>query len=432
MNQHFEHSEPTSPRILAFAYACYPGRGSEPGAGWNLARMLARIGDAVVLTTPLGRAAIESVLPTMPERARLRFVYVDVPHCGGLRPSPRRHRLNYLLWQCAAFKQARNLQRDRRFDLVWHLTIASVWFGSVASLVGPTYIYGPVGGGTEPPWRLVPSLGLQGALYEAARTTVHLLQRYVNPLARVSLRRAHLILVQNQQTLERLPRRLQAKAQVFSNAISPHPQPTVNRESGQHPTAVYAGELRAFKGACFAIRALAACPEWRLLICGTGPDERRLRRLATRLEVTERVSFLGWLPRSRILRLMRDEAHVLVFPSLHEEAGAAVVEALSHGLAVICTDQGGPVALAGPAARTLPTRGGGRRLVDRLAASLRPTTAEERANAYSRAQELSLEARASELARILRQRSLIVAEGPRHLGDPGTEVVDSPTTNGIR
>jgi glycosyltransferase involved in cell wall biosynthesis len=431
MNQHFEYSEPASPRILAFAYACYPDRGSEPGAGWNLARMLARIGDTVVLTTPLGRAAIESVLPTMPERASLRFVYVDVPLRSGLKPRPRHDRLNYLLWQCAALKQAWNLQREQRFDLVWHLTIASVWFGSVASLVGPTYIYGPVGGGTQPPWRLVPALGLQGALYEAARTTVHLLQRYLNPLARVSLRRAYLILVQNQQTLERLPRRLRGKAQIFSNAIGPYPLPRVSRESGQHPTAVYAGELRAFKGACFAIRALATRPEWRLLICGTGPDERRLRRLATRLGVAERVSFLGWLPRSGILRLMRDEAHVLVFPSLHDEAGAAVVEALSHGLAVICIDQGGPVALAGPAARTLPTRGSSRRFVDRLAANLRPTTDGERANAYSRAQELSLETRASELARILRERSLIVADGARHLSDTGTEVVDSPTTNGI-
>ena len=37
-------------RILAFAYACEPARGSEPGAGWAWARMLARLGETWVIT----------------------------------------------------------------------------------------------------------------------------------------------------------------------------------------------------------------------------------------------------------------------------------------------------------------------------------------------------------------------------------------------
>jgi glycosyltransferase involved in cell wall biosynthesis len=49
---------------------------------------------------------------------------------------------------------------------------------------------------------------------------------------------------------------------------------------------------------------------------------------------------------------MRSEADVLLFPSLREEAGWVVVEALASGLPVVCLDRGGPRALGGDAALT--------------------------------------------------------------------------------
>jgi glycosyltransferase involved in cell wall biosynthesis len=43
---------------------------------------------------------------------------------------------------------------------------------------------------------------------------------------------------------------------------------------------------------------------------------------------------------------MREEADVLLFPSLHDEASWVVVEALSQGLPVLCLDHGGPPVVA--------------------------------------------------------------------------------------
>jgi glycosyltransferase involved in cell wall biosynthesis len=51
---------------------------------------------------------------------------------------------------------------------------------------------------------------------------------------------------------------------------------------------------------------------------------------------------------------MRTEADVLLFPSLREEAGWIVVEALASGIPVVCLDRGGPPVLAGNAALTAP------------------------------------------------------------------------------
>ena len=60
-------------RILAFAYACEPGQGSEPGAGWAWSWMLARPGETWVITRPDDRAASEvpaEALPRPPDAAR--------------------------------------------------------------------------------------------------------------------------------------------------------------------------------------------------------------------------------------------------------------------------------------------------------------------------------------------------------------------------
>jgi glycosyltransferase involved in cell wall biosynthesis len=338
-------------RILAFAYACEPDRGSEPGAGWSLARILARMGDTWVITRANNRAAIDAALPGVPERDRLHFVYVDLPaRLRGWKRGRRGIHLYYLLWQLAALQAARRLHRALGFDLVWHLTLANVWFGSVAPLVGPPAVYGPVGGGARVPWRLLPVLGGRGMAAEAARTSVELGARYVNPLARMTWRRSRLILVQNPETLGWLPRRHRARAELLQNVVLDLPPAAPRRRDRPGPpTAAYAGDLLPLKGVALALRALAELPGWRLLVAGAGADEPRLRRLAGQLGLDGRVRFLGWLPRPELLELLRAEVDVFLFPSLRDQAAWAVAEARTLGLPVVCLDVGGPPLLAGRA-----------------------------------------------------------------------------------
>jgi glycosyltransferase involved in cell wall biosynthesis len=395
-------------KVVAFAYACEPGEGSESAAGWGSARMLARLGEIWVITLPLGRRAIESRLADLPERENLHFVYVDLP--SWLSFSSWRHRgirLRYLIWQLYALRAARRLHREQSFDLAWHLTFANAWLGSLAGSVGPPFVYGPVGGTGRVPWRLFTTLGLAGAGYELVRLTAQMCGRYLNPLARIAWLRANVILAQNQSTVAWLPRRHRTKALVFPHAVlddaPPLPAPTTKGAL----TAVYAGRLLAFKGLALAIRAVAAVPQWRLIICGSGPDEARLRRVVSRLGVDDRVEFRGWLAQDEVRSAM-NQADVLLFPSLHDEAPFAVVEALGAGLEVICLDLGGPPALIGPAGSVVPANGTSRQVIDSLAAELR-----ERADArggqtrtpVDRASEFVVERRAGRLRELLEGRT---------------------------
>jgi glycosyltransferase involved in cell wall biosynthesis len=356
-------------RILAFAYACEPGQGSEPGAGWAWSRMLARLGEAWVITRRDYQAAIEHALRSVPERDNLKFVYVDLPEqVRSWQRGLRGLRVYYLLWQIAALREARRLRRSMRFDLVWHLTWANAWYGSLAALAGRPFVYGPVGGCVDPAWRLLPQLGWSGAAYEIGRVIARGTARYLNPLARLSWNQADLILAQNAETRSWFPRTHRAKARLFPNAVireelmAADPQP----ERSGPPCAVYVGRLEPWKGVFLCLRALAVLPGWTLVICGSGNDERRLHRLARRLGVEDRVEWLGWLPQEHVLRRVA-EADVFLFPCLREEAGAVIAEARAVGLPVVCLARGGPRLLAGPDGTWAADFGGVAAIAQRLA-----------------------------------------------------------------
>jgi glycosyltransferase involved in cell wall biosynthesis len=235
--------------------------------------MLARIGEAWVITRSSNRDAIERYVSEIPEGENLRFIYVDLPSWA--RFWKRRNkgaRLYYLLWQVAALSRALNLRRQSSLDVVWLLTWANAWIGSFAGFIPKPFVYGPVGGGVGMDLKFAPVLGVRGTLYELARTVARSVARYANPLARLAWRRAELILVQNPETLAWLPSRHRQKAVVFPNVVLDREPVSGSRSRPQPPlTALFAGRLVPLKGLALALRALALLPAWRLTVCGKGP-----------------------------------------------------------------------------------------------------------------------------------------------------------------
>jgi glycosyltransferase involved in cell wall biosynthesis len=388
-------------RIVAFAYACEPESGSEPGAGWMWARMLARLGETWVLTRENNREAIEAVLPAIAERDRLHFEYLDLPSWARFwKRGLRGVHPYYVLWQIAALRRARALNEARRFDLAWHLTFANAWVGSTAALLGTGFVYGPVGGGVKTPWKLIPTLGPRGCLQELLRVTVRGAARYGNPLARLSWYRADLILVQNHETREWLPRRHRAKVEVFPNAVLEALDRTRAPRAAHGKTALFAARLSPWKGGGLAVRVIARLPGWRLVVVGSGPDAARLRRLASRLGVTDRVQYVGHVPRARLFDLMLGEADVLLFPSMHEDAGWVVAEAGSCGLPVVALDRGGPPLLGAVVARP----GTVDETIERLATCVTTVKRERRAAA-----DFDLDGRAGQLEELMLRRGILPA-----------------------
>ena len=83
--------------------------------------------------------------------------------------------------------------------------------------------------------------------------------------------------------------------------------------------------------------ALADRPRWNLALAGQGPDEERLRQLATELGVADRVYFVGEIAPERVGTFLAC-LDVFVFPSRAETFGLAAVEAAHAGVPVVAND----------------------------------------------------------------------------------------------
>jgi glycosyltransferase involved in cell wall biosynthesis len=372
--------------------------------------MLATFGDVWVITRENNRAAVEAALPTTSERDALHFVYVDLPPWARFwKRGQRGIRAYYVLWQLAALARARRLVDEISADLVWHLTLANAWIGSTAPLVGLPFVYGPVGGGVGTPWRMLDGAPASAVAYEATRTAARAFGRFVNPVSRLAWSRATVILVQNRDTKGWLPRRHRDKVVVFPNVVLDDDVLSPSSEARSQPTqtALFAGRLLFWKRADLAIEAVARADGWHLLVCGRGPDEERLQRVAEKLGATSRISFLGWTPRQHLLELMRARADLLLFPSMHDEAGWVVAEALANGLPVVCGDRGGPPAIAGAAGVVVDmttAAGTAAQLARALAEGRFPSSDTARRHA----EEFTFDAQTERLRSVIRRAGLVV------------------------
>lgn len=89
------------------------------------------------------------------------------------------------------------------------------------------------------------------------------------------------------------------------------------------------------------IEAMPALPqEVEFLVYGIGPDEEKLRALAERLGVSERVRFMGQIGHADMPRMLA-ACDVFIRPSRSEGMGNSFIEAMAARLPVIATQEGG-------------------------------------------------------------------------------------------
>jgi len=108
------------------------------------------------------------------------------------------------------------------------------------------------------------------------------------------------------------------------------------------PVFAYLGRLKRYKAVDLVLRgfARAAIPGARLEIAGAGDYRPALERLASSLDLGDRVTFLGRISEAEKLRLLR-RAWALVFTSPKEGWGITNLEAAASGTPVIASDSPG-------------------------------------------------------------------------------------------
>jgi len=266
--------------------------------------------------------------------------------------------------------------------------------------LGIPFIVGPLGGGERTPFRLRMGYGFRAHVLDAVRDVANVLATW-RPSVRHMFATANLILVKTPHTGRLVSSRFRHKVrhllEIGAGAVTrTGPAP---RKQGPFRF-LFVGRFLFWKGMQYGLRAFARVlrelPDVRLTMIGAGPDEARWRELSRTLNITQAVDWVSWVPQRELEQLYC--AHqTLLFPSLHDSSGGVVLDALSHGLPVVCLDLGGPGVLVNESCGIVVTTAGRtrRELIADLAQGMKvlanqPDKLHElQAGALARARELT-------------------------------------------
>lgn len=333
--------------VLLSAYACEPGKGSEPEVGWRWVLEMSKLHKITVLTRSNNQPIIETYLNEHPELCRgVEFIYFDLP-AWTIKVKKRFNLLNwyYVLWQFRARKKIDRLIKEKAIDLVHLVTFASFRYPVFLSRLHIPVIWGPVGGGEIAPWGLLwYRLRFPACLKEVIRnistSLSSLAVRWVNPTrtsggcAIASTPRTQAIL-RKKGINSRLMPTIGMDVECEREA-----DPAIASEKGLK--FIFVGRLVLLKGVHLLLEgfAEAALRDASLTIVGSGAERKYLEMLASKLGVSAQVSFRGHVDKQELPHLYASH-HVLIAPSLYESGGYMVLEAFQQRRPAIVLDVGG-------------------------------------------------------------------------------------------
>jgi glycosyltransferase involved in cell wall biosynthesis len=345
---------PSRLKILLSAYACEPGKGSEPGVGWSWAEQMSRLHEVWVITRSNNQAAIEG--SGLEWVQNVHWVYYDPPAWLTFwKKGNRGVQVFYYLWQIGAWLKARKLLRQTAFDLAHHVTFGNYWLPSWIGLLPIPFVFGPVGGGEVTPEPLLSSLTPKQQRYERLRRFLQKIFRF-DPVQHCVMRRAAVISATD-ETGERVqawfrPTFHSVQAQCGLSAPELAMFGALKPKSDGPFRLISMGRLVHWKGYHLSLMAFARLletfPEAEYWLASDGPERPTLEALAAQLGCGDQVKFWGRLPKLDELYAKLEQSDVLVHPAMHEAFGVACMESMASGRPVICLNRGGPALLVTP------------------------------------------------------------------------------------
>lgn len=347
-------------RVLVVAEACNPEWTSVPLVGFNVANSLAALPDVDV--TLVTHVRNQDALQRHELSSRVEIIYINnewiakpLYHLGkllrggaslGWTTNMAVNWLSYVTFEKMVYRQLSQRLAAGEFDLIHRVTPVSPTMPSpLASLTNVPMIVGPLNGGL--PWpKQFPSLHRQEREWLAPVRNVY---RKL-PYYRSTYKNLTGVISGSRHTESEVPTDFSGhRFYMPENGIDPERFEIA--ESWTPPTDrfrfVTVGRLVPYKGIDMILSAMAESPILRschLQIIGEGPQREALEQQTADSELTDSVTFSGWMQQQQLAEQLRD-SQAFAFPSLREFGGGVVLEAMASGLPSIVVDHGGPAEL---------------------------------------------------------------------------------------
>lgn len=138
----------------------------------------------------------------------------------------------------------------------------------------------------------------------------------------------------SKQTAQKLERFAKVKSKIIYCGVDKGEFQQAGKKF-KNPTIICVSRLAKYKNIKILILAFAhlqsKVKEARLVIVGTGPQEKNLKSMVKSLHITPKVKFFSNLPRKKLIDLYKS-SHIFCLPSIVEGFGIATIEAAAAGL----------------------------------------------------------------------------------------------------
>ena len=332
--------------ILLSCYACDPELGSEPGMGGNWVLQLARYHDLWVLTeanrfAPALTKYLDRHCPEL--KSAIHVIGIPRQRFGEKIWQHFFYYWTYRRWQKDALRVARELHSQIEFDLAHQLNMIGYREPGYLWQLGIPFVWGPIGGHAQMPWRFLCALGAKGALHHGLRNCLNAVQMRGSVRVKKAIRRADILLAATQDDQKAI-QRIHGRKPTLLNEVGT--APLVSRaekdfQIGTRPLRVaWCGTFVSRKALPIALKAIQRAARKisvQLDIVGSGECEKLWKSLAEKLGDSSLFIWHGSVPHDDAMDIIR-RSDVMLLTSLQEATATVVVEALQFGVPVICHD----------------------------------------------------------------------------------------------
>ena len=337
-------------RAILVCYACGPGRGSEPQMSWSWINALADAGVSVTaLVSQQYADTLNQALAANPSPL-INIEYVNRAESTVLARLKKAYvATQYLSWQRAALKRARELHEAQPFDVAHHFSYGSVTQGTLITELDIPSVAGPLGGGQYTPKAFRSIVPNEWRTESLRGWLVRLGGR--NPLLKRTATTASIILASNLETKQLLESAGATCEVMLDDGNKPGEIAAAPRTLGPALRLVWVGRIYEFKGLDLALDALAKAVEHckvSLIVCGDGPGKPTVKAKLAELVARGIVTDFGWATEDQLTEIY-EQSDAILYTSLRDNGGAPLHKAARTGLPAIVLDHQGPGAIVSTA-----------------------------------------------------------------------------------
>lgn len=333
-------------KIIMSAFSCLPGRGSEPGVGWNWAIQAAENDeiDVYVLTRTKCREKIEAETKYL-KKQNLHFLYVD----SSSKLRKKSIYLEYIYWQWKSYLFLKKKIKGINPDLIWLITFGNAFLPIFIHLLKVPFVWGPIGGGEYVARKFVLNMTIKQKILHYLKSILICTAKF-NPIVLSPAKHAKKIIVRTRETFSIFPKKYQNKVvQCLETCInSKEVRASANKFNIVLPenkiNVCYTGRIISLKNVNMLVNSVIKINREKnicnLYLVGDGEESKKIKELVANSGMQKNIIILGNRSREEALAYVKN-SDIFAFPSLKEGGAWSLMEAMALGKACICMDGSG-------------------------------------------------------------------------------------------